>query len=100
MPVRAQAESLKCLVSVQQIGLVQAHAHGYRVAGTAERSFLKGVFCVLQSAGLVLVHAHSRLVAETPGTKEGGPHSLLTADQLSDQHMKPAVPLWHFYLDR
>ena len=76
------------------------HAHRCCVAETAERSFLKGVFCVLQSAGLVLVHAHSRFVAETPGTKEGGPHNLLTVDQLSDQHMKPAVPLWHFYVDR
>ena len=56
------------------------------------------MFLVLQSAGLVLVHAHSRFVAETPG--EGGPHSLLTANQLGDQIIKPSVPLWHFYLDR
>ncbi|XP_076443299.1 3-hydroxy-3-methylglutaryl-coenzyme A reductase-like isoform X2 [Babylonia areolata] len=52
---------------------------------------------IIMSAGLVLVHAHSRFVAEGPGQ---GQHDLQTADPLTDQHIKPSTPLWHFYLDR
>ncbi|KAK7116442.1 3-hydroxy-3-methylglutaryl-coenzyme A reductase-like isoform X1 [Littorina saxatilis] len=55
---------------------------------------------IIMSAGLVLVHAHSRFVAEMPGKEGGGPHGLLSIDHLSDQQVKPSMPIWRFYIDR
>ncbi|KAL8582291.1 hypothetical protein ACOMHN_037048 [Nucella lapillus] len=56
---------------------------------------------IIMSAGLVLVHSHSRFVAEGPGGERGGPPGeLQTTDHLTDQSVLPAMPLWHFYLER
>lgn len=61
---------------------------------------------IIMSAGLVLVHAHSRLVTENSaggGFDDGksvGELGFISAEHLTERHVKPNMSLWQFYIDR
>ncbi|GFO36479.1 3-hydroxy-3-methylglutaryl coenzyme a reductase [Plakobranchus ocellatus] len=55
---------------------------------------------IIMSAGLVLVHAHSRFVADSSEALDTHLSKSNSLESITDQQVRPDLPLWQFYLSR